>query len=102
MHGALRQATVSSWWGLGNQSGFVYYGFYVPHWSYDGGGGPNYWWTLTHKSKKSHAPIDEHLYKVTKKSDYLNYSQCRLGVQQSPIDIPASTWSKRDRCATHV
>ena len=91
------------WFGLHNRSGFFYYGFYAPHWSYDGWGGPRYWWRLTHESKYSHAAIDKTLYKATKKTDsLLDYRQCGVGVQQSPIDIRASTWTKPGRHVTYM
>ena len=91
----LRQGTVDLWWGLGNSTGLFYYGFYSPHWSYDGWGGPLYWWKLTDDDK--FVGNDKFLYKQTYGKAPPDYSTCGLGVKQSPINIRASTWSKPNR-----
>ena len=79
-------------------------GYYVPHWSYDGWGGPPYWGHLTLPAKfyGNDATTWREHYKTKYGKEPSNYGLCKMGVKQSPIDISASAWAKASRSVTHA
>ena len=75
----------------------MFYGYFAPHWSYDGWGGPVYWGKLT----KFPDDGQKTLYKRTKHTDTVpSYTTCDLGARQSPIDITSIV--KPNKNASHT
>ena len=78
-------------------------GYYVPHWSYDGWGGPLYWGTLTLPANLSgdDPEIWKRKYKEAHGKEPADYLTCWSGGRQSPIDIATFTWSDSHGSVSH-
>jgi len=95
----------------------VNYGYYVPHWTYQGWGGPTYWKKLTNNEddqmstynnkRKSEwtvpdnetAEYIDHNGNCKAGMECVSYSICEKGKYQSPININAWSWKNESQNA---